>query len=119
MTSAAIYARVSSARRAKDETIGSQTAALRAHAEQQGLEVPGDWVFIADGHSGATLGRPALEASRDLIARIPKERPARPLRSRRRTHHRASNVRVWSAAMAGLSSCAASRPWSRPARCCA
>src|SRR5664279_967861 len=73
MTSAAIYARVSSARQAKDETIGSQTAALRAHAEQQGLEVPGDWVFIADGHSGATLGRPALEASRDLIARVPVE----------------------------------------------
>jgi len=44
MTGAAIYARVSSARRAKDETIGSQTAALRAHAEQRGREVTGDWV---------------------------------------------------------------------------
>ena len=40
MTSAAIYARVSSARQKKDETIGSQTAALRAHAEQLGLDVP-------------------------------------------------------------------------------
>ena len=35
VTSAAIYARVSSARQKKDQTIGSQTAALRAHAEQQ------------------------------------------------------------------------------------
>ena len=33
MTSAAIYARVSSARQKKDETIGSQTAALHAYAE--------------------------------------------------------------------------------------
>ncbi len=32
MASAAIYARVSSARQKKDQTIGSQTAALRAHA---------------------------------------------------------------------------------------
>ena len=34
VTSAAIYARVSSARQRKDQTIGSQTAALREHAEQ-------------------------------------------------------------------------------------
>ena len=37
MTSAAIYARVSSARQNKDETIASQTAALRAHADRLGL----------------------------------------------------------------------------------
>ena len=36
MTSAAIYARVSSARQKKDQTIGSQTAALRDHARQLG-----------------------------------------------------------------------------------
>lgn len=40
MTSAAIYARVSSARQKKDQTIGSQTAALREHAASDGLEVP-------------------------------------------------------------------------------
>src|SRR6266536_306829 len=34
MSNAAIYARVSSARQKEQETIGSQTAALRAHAEQ-------------------------------------------------------------------------------------
>src|SRR6266540_3537179 len=70
MTSAVIYARVSSARQKKDETIGSQTAALRAHAEQLGLDVPDEWVFEDEGHSGATLVRPALERLRDLIAGV-------------------------------------------------
>ncbi|MDP3972576.1 MAG: recombinase family protein [Candidatus Nanopelagicales bacterium] len=73
MTSAVIYARVSSARQKQDETINSQTAALRAHAQQQGLEVPPEWVFEDDGHSGATLVRPALERLRDLIAQVPVE----------------------------------------------
>jgi site-specific DNA recombinase len=40
MTSAAIYAWVSSARQKKDETIASQTVALRAHAQQLGVELP-------------------------------------------------------------------------------
>ena len=69
MTSAVIYARVSSARQKKDQTIASQTAALRAHAEQSGLEVPDEWVFCDEGH-GATLIRPALERLRDLIAGV-------------------------------------------------
>ena len=68
MTSAAIYARISSARQKKDETIGSQTAALRDHAAQNRLEVPPEWVFEDEGHSGATLVRPGLEALRDLAA---------------------------------------------------
>jgi DNA invertase Pin-like site-specific DNA recombinase len=70
MTSAAIYARVSSARQRQDETIGSQTAARRAHAEQLGLDLPGEWVFEDDGHSGATLMRPALDRLRDLVAQV-------------------------------------------------
>ena len=68
--SAAIYARVSSARQKKDETIGSQTAALREHAAAAGLAVPEEWVFEDDGHSGATLARPALERLRDLVAGV-------------------------------------------------
>ena len=70
MTSAAIYARVSSARQKKDQTIGSQTAALRAHAGQLGAELPEEWVFEDEGHSGATLVRPALERLRDLVAGV-------------------------------------------------
>ncbi len=73
MTTAAIYARVSSARQAKDETIGSQLAAVTSHAGQQGLDVPAGWVFTDDGHSGATLVRPGLERLRDLIAQVPVE----------------------------------------------
>jgi site-specific DNA recombinase len=68
MTSAALYARVSSARQKKDQTIGSQTQALREHARHLGHEVPEDWIFEDEGHSGATLVRPALEALRDLAA---------------------------------------------------
>src|SRR3954451_1472049 len=71
MSNAAIYARVSSARQKEQETIGSQTAALRGHAEQLGLEVPEPWVFEDDGHSGASLVRPALERLRDLVGQVP------------------------------------------------
>ena len=68
MTATAIYARVSSARQAKDQTIGSQLSALREHAATSRLEVPEGWVFADEGHSGATLARPGLEALRDLAA---------------------------------------------------
>src|SRR6266702_1973926 len=47
---------------------GTQPAALREHAEQARLDVPEEWVFEDEGHSGATLVRPALEALRDLAA---------------------------------------------------
>ena len=70
MTGVAIYARVSSARQKKDQTIGSQTAALRARAGQLGAELPGEWVFEDEGHSGATLVRPALERLRDVVAGV-------------------------------------------------
>src|ERR1700757_4413200 len=70
MTSAVIYARVSSAGQKKDETIGSQTAALRTHAAELGLEVPEEWMFTDEGYSGATLVRPALERLRDVVAGV-------------------------------------------------
>ena len=38
------------------------------HAAQNRLDVPPEWVFEDEGHSGATLVRPALEALRDLAA---------------------------------------------------
>jgi site-specific DNA recombinase len=41
---------------------------LREHAGQARLDVPEEWVFEDEGHSGATLVRPALEALRDLAA---------------------------------------------------
>jgi site-specific DNA recombinase len=62
---AAIYARVSSERQRQEQTIASQTAALRELAEQRGLFVAEEFVFEDDGFSGASLQRPALERLRD------------------------------------------------------
>ena len=73
MPTAAIYARVSSARQKEQQTIQSQTAALLAHAAEQGLDVPAEWVFQDEGYSGATLHRPALERLRDLVCQVPVE----------------------------------------------
>jgi site-specific DNA recombinase len=70
MAAAAIYARVSSQRQKEEQTIDSQVAALREHAESSGLEIPRDWVFQDEGYSGATLVRPALERLRDLVAQV-------------------------------------------------
>jgi site-specific DNA recombinase len=68
MTTAAIYARVSSDRQKEEQTIASQTGALRAYAAEHGYLVPDGWVFEDEGWSGATLVRPALERLRDLAA---------------------------------------------------
>jgi site-specific DNA recombinase len=62
---AAIYARVSSERQRQEQTIQSQTVALRELAGQRGLLVPEELVFEDDGFSGANLQRPALEQLRD------------------------------------------------------
>jgi len=70
MKTAAIYARVSSDKQKNDQTIASQTAALKEYASSLGLVVPDDWIFEDDGISGATLIRPALERLRDLAAQV-------------------------------------------------
>src|SRR3954454_14460574 len=62
---AAIYARVSSDRQRREQTIQSQTAALRELAGARGLLVVDDLVFEDEGFSGASLRRPALERLRD------------------------------------------------------
>jgi len=64
----AIYARVSSDQQAERHTIDSQIAELKARALQDGYQVREDMLFIDNGHSGASLIRPALERLRDLIA---------------------------------------------------
>jgi site-specific DNA recombinase len=61
----AIYARVSSERQRQEQTIQSQTAALRDLAQQRGLVVAEEFIFEDDGFSGASLQRPALERLRD------------------------------------------------------
>jgi DNA invertase Pin-like site-specific DNA recombinase len=62
---AAIYARVSSERQRQEQTIQSQTVALRELAEQRELLVAEEFIFEDDGFSGASLQRPALERLRD------------------------------------------------------
>jgi site-specific DNA recombinase len=68
MKTAAIYARVSSDRQKEEQTVASQTSALRAYAAERGYLVPDGWVFEDEGWSGATLVRPGLERLRDLAA---------------------------------------------------
>src|SRR5215218_8216685 len=64
----ALYARVSSDQQAEHHTIDSQLAELTARAQQDGHCIRDDLRFIDNGHSGASLIRPALECLRDLVA---------------------------------------------------
>ena len=68
MRPAAIYTRVSSERQKEEQTIASQTALLREHAEEAGYTVPEEWIFQDEGYSGALLVRPGLEHLQDLAA---------------------------------------------------
>jgi site-specific DNA recombinase len=70
---AGLYARVSTERQADRGTIGSQLALLREHIATVGDELAGE--YVDDGHSGARLDRPGLDALRDaaeagLIERV-------------------------------------------------
>jgi site-specific DNA recombinase len=60
---AAIYARVSTGSQQQRGTIGSQVAALRERVAGEGDELVAE--FCDDGHSGARLDRPGLDALRD------------------------------------------------------
>jgi site-specific DNA recombinase len=59
----ALYARVSTERQAERGTIGSQLELLRAQVTAAGDELVGE--YVDDGHSGARLDRPGLDALRD------------------------------------------------------
>jgi site-specific DNA recombinase len=64
----ALYARVSSDQQAERHTIDSQLSDLRARASQDGHRVRDDMLFVDNGHSGASLVRPALERLRDVVS---------------------------------------------------
>ena len=69
----ALYARVSTESQQARGTIGSQLAVLRDRVGVEGEEVIAE--FCDDGHSGARLDRPGLDALRDaaqagLIERV-------------------------------------------------
>src|SRR3712207_4390395 len=64
---AAVYARVSTERQERQQTIEGQLAALRAWAVEQGHDLAAEHVFRDEGHSGARLDRPGLDALRDAV----------------------------------------------------
>jgi site-specific DNA recombinase len=64
---AAVYARVSTERQERQQTIDSQLTALRAWAEAKGHELNERHVFRDEGYSGARLDRPGLDALRDAV----------------------------------------------------
>ena len=59
----AVYARVSTEAQEARGTIGSQLAALRDRVTAEGHDLVAE--FVDDGHSGARLDRPGLDALRD------------------------------------------------------
>ncbi len=63
----ALYARVSSGKQIKDQTIGSQLASLRDKITNDGYRLNKNLEFIDEGYSGSVLVRPALEKLRDAV----------------------------------------------------
>ena len=66
----AFYVRVSTERQQQAQTIEQQVALLRAYvAERRGWVIEEQHIFRDDGHTGAKLQRPGLDALRDQAAR--------------------------------------------------
>ena len=68
MKRAALYARVSTDKQEREETIDSQLDALYHAVEGGAYEIPPGGVFVDEHASGARLDRPALDRLRDLAA---------------------------------------------------
>ena len=64
---AAIYARVSTERQERQQTIDSQLDLLRTWARSADYELSEAHVFRDEGYSGARLDRPGLDALRDAV----------------------------------------------------
>jgi site-specific DNA recombinase len=62
---AALYARVSTGRQERDQTIDSQLTAIRQWATDQGHELRSEHLFTDEGYSGSRLDRPGLDRLRD------------------------------------------------------
>ncbi len=62
---AAIYARVSTPRQGREQTIESQLAALKSWADENAYELSPENVYTDEGYSGSRLDRPGLDALRD------------------------------------------------------
>src|ERR1700712_5380036 len=64
----AFYARVSSERQTRENTIASQITALRERIAADGGQLEPDDAYIDEGYSGSFLFLPALERLRDGFA---------------------------------------------------
>jgi len=64
----AIYARVSTDRQGRDQTIASQLTALEEWVQIQHHTLRPEHIYTDEGFSGARLDRPALDALRDAAA---------------------------------------------------
>jgi len=64
---AGLYARVSTGRQEKEETIDSQVAEIKDKIQQDELVLPEKNIFIDDGWTGTVLARPSLDRLRDSI----------------------------------------------------
>jgi site-specific DNA recombinase len=82
---AAIYARVSTERQEREQTITSQLSALQAWVQEHGHPLAPDHIVTDEGYSGARLDRPGLDRLRDgardgafdLVAVLSPDRLAR------------------------------------------
>jgi site-specific DNA recombinase len=63
----AAYARVSSELQEKEETIESQLAVITAYADDHGIELRQENIFIDDGYTGEVLRRPGLDRLLDRV----------------------------------------------------
>jgi site-specific DNA recombinase len=68
MRRVALYARVSSPRQEKEETIESQMEQLLTYARQKQYDIPPELQFIDKPHTGDSLARPGLDQLRDAAA---------------------------------------------------
>src|SRR5215470_560084 len=68
LTRAALYARVSTEKQEREDTVASQVDLLYKAAAASGYDIAPTSVFIDEGVSGTRLDRPALDRLRDLAA---------------------------------------------------
>ncbi len=77
---AAIYARVSTERQERDQTIESQLFILKHWIEDQGHELLSEHLYTDEGYSGSRLDRPrdaASEGAFQLVVVLSPDRLAR------------------------------------------
>ncbi len=64
---AAIYARVSTERQGREQTVDSQVESLRRWADEQHHELSPEHIYVDEGYTGTRLDRPALDFLRDAV----------------------------------------------------